>query len=213
MKTLLLALLCLGLTAPGAVAAEPDPHVEAKRLLSLFDHEPTVLEVQRVAARYGQVNPEAYSDWLSRAHLANLLPRRLYGRMQHRDRDRVDVRTTSSGAGSLSDLQQTEGQLWLELRAEWDLTRTVYNRDAIVASRQIERIVNQREDILTTVNKLYFARRQIQVEMRLSPAKTVQNAIRVQLRLDGLTADLDALTGGWFSREVDQREAARGPRR
>ena len=29
-----------------------------------------------------------------------------------------------------------------------------------------------------------------------------QKAIRQQLRLDGLTADLDALTGGWFSKTL-----------
>ncbi len=204
MHKLIAAILALMLASPAALA-QPDPRVQAKRLLSKFDYEPSVVEVQRAAASYARVNPSAYDAWVSEAHLAYLLPRRLDGRLRTTTETDKDVRTTSSGSGSLSDLVSDDEEMRFELRAEWDLTRLVFNKDAISASRQIERLVNQREDILTTVNKLYFARRQIQVEMELRPPDSVQKALRMQLRVDGLTADLDALTGGWFSREVDKQ--------
>jgi len=188
--------------------AEVDPMIQAQRLLAKFDFEPSVVEVQRAAAKYARVNPEAYASWVSEAHLANLLPRRLYARLRSTSGDDKDVRTTSSGTGSLSDLVSTDDELQLEVRAEWDLTRLVFNRDGIAATRQIERLVNQREDILTTVNKLFYARRQLQVEMEMTPPNTVDKALRQQLRIDGLTADLDALTGGWFSQEVERRRPA-----
>ncbi|TNF38346.1 MAG: hypothetical protein EP329_00650 [Deltaproteobacteria bacterium] len=205
MKHILATLaVAIVVTAPAA-HADTDPMIQARRLLAKFDFEPTVVEVQRAAAKYARVNPEAYESWQSEARFANLLPRRLYGRLRRTDGDDTDVRTTSSGSGSVSDLVSTDGELQLELRAEWDLTRLVFNRDGIQATRQIERLVNQREDILTTVNKLYYARRQLQVEMEMSPPTSVEKALRQQLRIDGLTADLDALTGGWFSREVANR--------
>lgn len=210
MKSIIPALAAALLLAAPVAHAETDPMIQAKRLLAKFDFEPSVVEVQRAAAKYAQVNPEAYDSWQSEARFANLLPRRLYGRLRRTDGDDTDVRTTSSGSGSVSDLVSTDGELQLELRAEWDLTRLVFNRDGIQATRQIERLVNQREDILTTVNKLYYARRQLQVEMELSPPTSVEKALHQQLRVDGLTADLDALTNGWFSREVANRSPAPG---
>ncbi len=130
---------------------------------------------------------------------AYILPSNIRGQLRRQDGDQSDVRTTSSG---LSDLVSTDEQLQIILRADWDLTRLVFNKDSITAARQIERIVNQREDILTTVNKLYFARRQLQVDLELEPPTSVERAVKSQLRIDALTADLDALTGGWFSKQL-----------
>jgi len=198
-----IALLTLALAVLGAApASAQDSRTEARRLLARFADEPGVVDVQRAAASYARVNPDAYDAWVDSARWAYFLPRSLRGQMRRTDNDQSDVRTTTSG---LSDLVSTDEQLQLELRADWDLTRLVFNRDGITASRQIERLVNQREDILTTVNKLYFARRQLQVELELEPPSSVERAVKSQLRIDALTADLDALTGGWFSKQLPNK--------
>lgn len=202
MKLATLAITVITLAAPlGASAAWADDgtKAEARRLLGRFGNEPSVVDVQAAASAYARVDPDAYDSWMASARWAYLLPRSLRGQIRRTDDDQSDVRTTTSG---ISDLISTDSQLQLELRADWDLTRLVFNRDAITASRQIERIVNQREDILTTVNKLYFARRQLQVELELEPPNSVERAVKSQLRIDALTADLDALTGGWFSKQL-----------
>jgi len=201
MKTALLVSL---LTLLGALtpAHAQDVKTEARRLLAKFDSEPNIVDVQRAAATYARVNPDAYDSWVDSARWAYLLPRSLRGQVRRTSSDQSDVRTTTSG---LSDLVSTDAQLQLELRADWDLTRLVFNRDGVNASRQIERLVNQREDILTTVNKLFFARRQLQVEVELEPPTSVERAVKSQLRIDALTADLDALTGGWFSKQLPNK--------
>lgn len=198
MKRLLLVTLGAMLTAAPLAHAE-GPRTEALRILQKFASEPSVVDVQQAAARYARVNPQAYDSWLSAANLAYILPRNLRGRVRSTNDDQRDVRTSS---GAISDLVSVDEQAQYELTADWDLTRLVFNRDQITAARQIERIVNQREDILTTVNKLYFARRQLQVEMELEQGGSVERAIKSQLRIDALTADLDALTGGWFSKQL-----------
>jgi len=201
MKTVLLVatLTLLGALTP---AHADDAKTEARRLLAKFDNEPNIVGVQNAAASYARVNPDAYDSWVTASRLAYLLPRSLRGQIRRTDTDQSDVRTTTSG---LSDLVSTDAQLQIELRADWDLTRLVFNRDGINAARQIERLVNQREDILTTVNKLYFARRQLQVEVELEPPTSVERAVKSQLRIDALTADLDALTGGWFSKQLPNK--------
>jgi hypothetical protein len=190
--------------------AEPaarDAREEAARILARFSHEPSVVEVQEAAARFARVNPGAYDSWLAESNYANTLPRRLVGRVRSTNNDDRSARTTNASTGSLSDTVAARDQVQLEVLAEWDLSRLIFNRDGILAARQIERIVNQREDILTTVNKLYFARRQLQAELELESSGSVQRMLQQQLRLEGLTADLDALTGGWFSKEVARRVA------
>lgn len=194
-----LALVMVTTAVAPALAQERSPKAEAMRILQKFEAEPSIVAVQQAASRYAQVNPEAYDSWLTAANLAYLLPRNLRGRVRSTNDDQRDVRTSS---GAISDLVSIDEQAQYELTADWDLTRLVFNRDQITAARQIERIVNQREDVLTTVNKLYFARRQLQVEMELDAATSVDRAIKMQLRIDALTADLDALTGGWFSKQL-----------
>jgi hypothetical protein len=198
MKGLLVCLVLAGFGA-GAAFADEGTIEEAKRVLARFSNEPTVVEVQDAAAKYARVNPDAYDAWMSSSRWAYLLPKSLRGYVRSTTDDGRDVRTSS---GSISDLVSNDEQAQYELRADWDLTRLVFNRDGVVASRQIERLVNQREDILTTVNKLYFARRQLQVELEIDPPSNVEKAIKMQLRIDALTADIDALTGGWFGKKI-----------
>jgi hypothetical protein len=195
----------LGSIAPAHAEPPSGAKAEALRILARFNHEPTVVEVQNAAARYARVNPGAYENWLSESNYAHALPRRLLGRVRRTDNDDRSARTTNASTGSLSDTVSARDQLQLEVLAEWDLSRIVFNRDGILAARQVERIVNQREDVLTTVNKLYFARRQLQADLELEPPSSVQKNVQLQLRIEGLTADLDALTGGWFSTEVTKR--------
>jgi len=216
--TALLAPLAIGLGPTARAQPETeltmsrDSRAEALRILALFRFEPSVLEVQEVAARHARVNPEAYERWLTDSHLAHALPRRMLGRARTTRNDDRSARTTNASTGSLSDTVSARDQLQLEVLAEWDLSRLVFNRDGILAARQVERIVNQREDILTTVNKLYFARRQLQAEAELDRTASVQIIVQLELRIESLTADLDALTGGWFSAEIARRRPER-PRR
>ena len=193
-----IAMLALSVSAAAPALAQ-DSRGEARRLLAKFDTEPSIVDVQRAAASYARVNPDAYDSWVASARWAYFLPRSLRGQLRRTDGDQSDARTTTTGT---SDLVSTDEQLQLELRADWDLTRLVFNRDGITASRQIERLVTQREDLLPTVNKLYCARRQLQVELELEPPSSVERAVKSQLRIDALTADLDALTGGWFSKQI-----------
>lgn len=207
LRKIILTSIFGGFLAAAPVHAETPSgaKAEALRILARFNHEPTVVDVQNAAARYARVNPGAYDGWLAASNYAHALPRRLLGRIRRTDNDDRSARTTNSSTGSLSDTVSARDQLQLEVLAEWDLSRMVFNRDGILAARQVERIVNQREDVLTTVNKLYFARRQLQADLEIEPPSSVQKNIQLQLRIEGLTADLDALTGGWFSTEVAKR--------
>ena len=211
-------MLCITLTAsaetPPPAPAPPPPvnnhAAEAVEVLRLFAHEPTVLEVQEAAARYALVHPDIYGDWLSRASWSNVLPERLTGEFQSTLDDDTTARTTASDSTS-SDYttRDLDEQLRLKVFAEWDLSRLIFDQDEYNAAKELSKIVTRREDLLTTINKLYFARRQLQALGVLNPSNSAQKALKQQLQLAGLTADLDALTGGWFSKEAHHREASK----
>lgn len=192
-------------TAPVAQTGATSQAIAA---LKHFEHEPSVLEVQDAAARYALVHPDTYKSWLSRASWSNVLPERLTGEFQSTLDDDTTARTTASDNSS-SDYttRDLDEQLRVKVFAEWDLSRLIFDQDEYNAAKELSKIVTRREDLLTTINKLYFARRQLQAMAVLSPAKSPQKALKQELQLAGLTADLDALTGGWFSKEVGLRRA------
>jgi hypothetical protein len=138
------------------------------------------------------------------------MPERLNAEWYYLDRDETDVRTTQS-TGSQSQTVAFDDHARYKALVEWDLSRLIFNPDTLAASREISRLVERREDLLTTVNKLYFARRQLQAETALSSIVDTKRLIRTQLRLASLTADLDALTGGWFSQRVQVKTSRAVP--
>jgi hypothetical protein len=195
--------------APTALAQSPAE--EARRVLASFAHEPTILEVQQAAATYGRVSPEFYASWRGQTEWANLLPERVNGEYYYLDRDEKDVRTTQS-TQSQAETVSFDDHARYKAVVQWDFSRLLFNPDTLTASRESSRIIERREDLLTTVNKLYFARRQLQAETALQPIEDTKRLIRTELRLASLTADLDALTGGWFSKRIRAKTAAKTPR-
>jgi len=203
-----LSMLLLALPAWSASAAnDVDARKAAQQVLARFDHEPSVLEVQHVAARYAQVNPGAYAGWLAQSNWAYVLPDKLRGELLYRDEYDRDVRTTASSTGS-SDLVTADLETLYRAQVEWRLPRMIFNPDKLDVSKEISKLVTRREEILTTVNKLYFARRQAQAMALLEPPKKPKKAIRLEMQIAGLTADLDAVTGGWFSETVRKNAKA-----
>ena len=188
--------------SPALPQASETPTQQAASVLHQFGHEPNVLEVQDAAARYALVHPETYDNWLSRAAWSNVLPERLTGELQTTADDDKNVRTAEL-TGSRTETLDRDAQVRLKLFAEWDLSQLIFDQDEYNAAKELSKIVTRREDLLTTINKLYFARRQLQAMALIAPPKTPAKALKQQIQLAGLTADLDALTGGWFSKEID----------
>jgi hypothetical protein len=60
-------------------------------------------------------------------------------------------------------------------------------------------MVQLRDDILDEITRTYFERRRLQLETCLSPSLDLKKKLQNELRIQELTADLDALTGGDFT--------------
>jgi hypothetical protein len=100
------------------------------------------------------------------------------------------------GLGTVDDVRY-------EARASWDLGRLVFSPEEMAAETQALRMADMRREIQSQVNRLYFERRRLLAEFSVEtptdlPRRT--DPVRRAIRVEELEAELDALSGGAFSR-------------
>lgn len=181
----------------------------ADEILARFDTEPTVLEVQAAALDYAGLDPGAIGGWYTRASIANLLPERAQYRFRMRGIDREYDRFTEDlnaesallGADRRRETRTDEDQSH-EVTVSWDFSDLIFNPDVLRVAAEASRQVKQRDSVLTTVTKLYYERRRAQIDLILRPPSDAADRLRAELRIQELTADLDAYTGAWFSQRL-----------
>jgi len=154
-------------------------------VLDRFRDEPSVRELQRAAARLADVNPELVRSWMRRAGSAALMPS-------------VRVRI-GRGLGELTRDSTTPvytmtNDWHFEIEASWSLDRLVFDRNELRVSREAQRLAGHREELLTRVAQLYYARRRLQVDAVLQP--DAGGAADRAIEIEELTAVLDGLTDG-----------------
>lgn len=204
MKRLVLALVLIPMTA--LAAEERKPLAASGGVLDQFANEPTVREVQEVAMRYALVSDDVLNGYQRSAKWTKLLPRtRVAYRQVAEDDTAVDVNEVGERDLTVED----DVQSLTLVQLEWRLDEMLMGPARIQTIRESARLVNLRDDILDEVTKIYFDRRRVQVDLLMSPPQDARSKATKDLRLEELTANLDALTGGWFS----QRTRAGGARK
>ncbi len=181
MKRWMLALVLCG--SPAFAESRPDP-------LQAFAREPSVAVLQRAAARLAELHPARVRSWLSRVRKAAILPV-----LKLRAGHGTYGVTLASGTSYVP-----ANETWrLEAEATWSLDRLVFDRNELGLSRESQRLAARREQLLTEVAQLYYARRRLQVEAVTTPGSEA-DALDRQLGIDELTAVLDGLTDGALSK-------------
>lgn len=164
-------------------------------VLERFSDEPSVRELQRAAARLAEVQPERVRSWLSRANKAALLPL---------VRVRVGRGSAELSRDSSGRLAYTTTDNWrYEVDAAWSLDRLIFDRNELRAGREAQRLASHREELLTRVAQLYYARRRLQVDALLAP--DAPGAVDRAIEIEELTAVLDGMTDGALGRRKTTR--------
>lgn len=212
-----------------------------KKLQRRWRSEPQIDDVARDAVAWNRLGGGVLGAMRARAGMAAWLPgvllRYVYvsGRTSRRDEfllrasDELppfldpanDTRDLFGNVGAfvIQPAQGAEHAVWLQL--QWDLDRTVLADAEVVALRQGPQWWAAERAIIDRVQGLWSARRRLMSEAELAGvvrghAGTV-SLVERQLRIDELTAQLDALTGGGFSSALEQAASSTdnpdGPRR
>ncbi len=202
--------LCLAaavLTAPVCAFAQSE-----QEILARFAHEPTIEDTQAAAVDYAGLGADRVEGMYGRAGGANALPKVLSYEMTYRDQDRIEPQSvyTYHGADEAwTSLKKTEKEqntdyIQHKIKAQWDLSRVVFNPDQIRVVSAMANAAKSRDVILKLVTKTYFARRKAQIDLMLNPPSSIAEKLDKELRLQEMTAQLDALTGGWFSKNCQK---------
>ncbi|MCX5716058.1 MAG: YCF48-related protein, partial [Candidatus Omnitrophica bacterium] len=182
-----------------AAAAVPANETEMNRLLANFKCEPTIREIQQAAIKYAEVNKEKIDGWRKAAQAKAILPSLNVG---------IDKYWTDYyhwDAGPNPDvLQKGKAPTDWSVSVSWDLGELIWNNDQTSIDVRSRLMVQLRDDILDEVTRLYFERRKVQIELLTSPPKGLNEKLTKELRLQELTASIDALTGGWLSKKIGQ---------
>lgn len=175
-----------------------------EEVLAEFASEPTVQQVQEWTGAYARSNPELVRAWNGAARGFAGLPQLTFEYRLGEDWDR-DFNYSPGGDGGFdaNPAQLKEGQdFQILVRGRWELSELVMSSERIRVINESQDAVKLRDKLLTQVTRLYFDRRRHQVEMLLNPRPSLEGQVEDKLRLLELSAGIDALTGGEFSRAV-----------
>ncbi|MCK5180082.1 MAG: hypothetical protein KAR32_11170, partial [Candidatus Omnitrophica bacterium] len=173
-----------------------------------FDHEPNINEVHQMAIDYAEVSHEKIKIWRRQARRKAWLPELDIGVDGDRDWSRSDSiwgSYTSGGQQHVGPDDKTHGEdLGWDVSFSWDLADLVWSTDQTTIDSRSKMMVELREDILNEVTRLYFERRRNQIEFVVNSTTDWRLRVEKEMRIEELTALIDALTGGEFSRRITE---------
>lgn len=157
-----------------------------------FKNEPTIKELHKAAIEYVQViNPRKIENLRSQARVKAILPE-----------VSVDYdRTITSYANSSSTRFEVGPSDW-GVSLKWSLSDLIWSEQQRLIDGQARLMVVLRNDILDEVNKIYFERRRVKIELANLSYQDERKLWEKKIKLEELTASLDALTGGYFSQHL-----------
>ena len=170
-------------------------------VLRKFAGEPTIREVQNAAVAHARVDPELIDSMRWRLRTASALPQfRINGDAQQN----LDLAERNEVGAPNVLVSQDDKSFGATAQMTWDLDQLIFNRDELGLSRETVRLGNTRDRVVDTVTRRYYERRRLQIDLELSPPTDLGDSVRKELRVQELTADIDALTGGWYSSALER---------
>lgn len=159
--------------------------------LSLPKEEPTIQQIQKEAVKYAEVYPEKIANWRKQARIGALLPE-------------VDLSYDKTVYTSTSFPQGRSfiGPLDWGVTLSWDLGDLIFSPEQTSIDVRSRLMVQLRDDILNEVTRLYFERKRIQFELDESENIGQKAKAEKDLRLQELSASIDALTGGYLTKSL-----------
>lgn len=171
---------------------------------------PDVRQVQAAALRAAGLRAADQQRWSARARLAHLLPtvRGEAAWLDQRDleisyREDIEIDGEARVTDSRNDyIDDARLRALFALRLEWNLAGLIFTDDELDAARARERRHAARQNLIEQVTELYFQWRHAHLAWAQAPAEPEAQREALALEVARLTAHLDGLTRGWFSRQL-----------
>ena len=190
-----------GFQSPEAI--QPVSERQWNLLARLLQNEPTIGMIQKQAIRYANVSNWKTRRWQWASRLRTLVPTFSIGK-NFSTSDTVDIDRGSTNEPDRYILGPADKSRSWDFDLDWNLSELIWNSSQTSIDSREKLMVELRDDILSEATRLYFERRRAQVEFILRPPEEAFDRMNQLLRIDELTANLDALTGGYLTKELNK---------
>lgn len=176
-----------------------------------FDAEPSIVEVQKMAIAYAEVSPKKIETWRNAARWKAVMPKLSVDFGQDRD-DNIELYTSATNCYSyVGPEERSDG--W-DVGLQWDLSDLVWNEAQTSIDVRSKLMVQLRNEILQEVTRLYFERKRILTGAGMKGTGKGRGKGKEgmehgawseeerEIRVQELTAHIDAFTGGKFSEAI-----------
>ncbi|MGK0358498.1 MAG: hypothetical protein ACI9U2_000787 [Bradymonadia bacterium] len=208
MRCASILLLSLGLlSALAAPALAQDTYRSVDDQLADLKKEPSVQAAQKAALRFFKIDPDTVSGMRSGSQWKWVLPEidvRYRVNDGTVDVERIDQQVQND-AFSFDDARSNVNE-WV-FQGSWALPRLIFNPETL----DVSSLAVLQEKILKEVTRLYYTRRRLQVIMILNPPKDLASRISKELRVEQMTATIDAMTSNLFAKWAKRNARRRSP--
>ncbi len=175
---------------------------DAKMLFQRFQNEPGIGDVQAAAIHYAEVSPGKIEAWRKAAARKAFLPT-LSVRGDSSTDQNVDIDRGGTADVDRFIIGPEEKSFDWSVGLSWDLGDLIWNDDQTSIDTRSKLMAELRGDLLNEVTHLYYERRRLQIEMTIAPSTHLPLQIEKEIRLQELTAGIDALTGSYLSKSLE----------
>jgi photosystem II stability/assembly factor-like uncharacterized protein len=162
---------------------------------------PSIQSVQKAAVEYAEVDIEKIRQWRTLAKKKAWLPELGMGM----NRDVTDLWHWEGGSTTKESddiLRKGQDTVEWDLNLSWDLADLVWSDAQNSIDVRSRLLVQLRDDILDEVNKLYFEYIRTRYELDNITLLDQKKVFEKEVRLKEITAGLDGMTNGYFSRNL-----------
>ncbi len=180
--------------------------IDPVALRALYANDPPVGALRAAATALVLAEPARARSLVERARYAGWLPElRIMADRRFARTESVDLGSPTDSAALARVGIDSNNDVRYQCRATWDLSKIIFNPDEIGAQFQALRTADARREIESLVIRLYFERRRLKAESAAADDPDMPAGLRRQLRIAEVEAELDALTGGAFTRLAGHR--------
>ena len=184
-----------------------------EKLKLIFSLEPTIQETQAKALRFSGIpSGMQFGAYKRQARLRNVLPQidtsfdnsdYALNSLETRGSDQYDSADSSINSSLDKNRKAAmDNEFNTGFRFTWHLDRLIYDPEIIDIVNSARVSANIRENLLTELTQIYFQRKNLLSELMSNP---FSRTMTQKFKLQELTADIDARTGGWYSLALRSR--------
>jgi hypothetical protein len=192
---------------------KPDALDSKEKLKLIFSLEPTIQETQAKALQFSGIpSGMQFGAYKRQARLRNVLPQ-IDTSFDNSDYALSSLETSGSDEYDSADSSinssldknrkaAMDNEFNTGFRFTWHLDRLIYDPEIIDIVNSARVSANIRENLLTELTQIYFQRKNLLSELMSNP---FSRTMTQKFKLQELTADIDARTGGWYSLALRSR--------